>query len=59
MNPSTQDRSEGKIHEVKGTVKLAVGKAIGNPDLEAEGNAEKIAGKVQGVVGRIERAVGA
>ncbi len=59
MNPSTQDRTEGKIHEVKGAVKEAVGKATDNPDLESEGTAEKIVGKVQGVIGRVEKAAGA
>lgn len=59
MNPSTQDRTEGKIHEVKGAIKETVGKATSNPDLEDQGNTEKIAGKVQGAIGRVEKAVGA
>jgi uncharacterized protein YjbJ (UPF0337 family) len=59
MNPSTQDRTEGKIHEVKGSVKETAGKVVGNPDLEAEGTAEKVVGKVQGAIGRVEKAAGA
>jgi len=59
MNPSTEDRTQGKIHEVKGSIKETVGKATSNPDLEAEGNTEKISGKVQGAVGRVEKALGA
>jgi uncharacterized protein YjbJ (UPF0337 family) len=59
MNPSTEDRTEGKIHEVKGSIKEVVGKAVGNPDLEAAGNTEKISGKVQGAIGLVEKAIGA
>jgi uncharacterized protein YjbJ (UPF0337 family) len=58
MNPSTQDRAEGKIHEIKGTIKEAVGKATNNSELEAEGNVEKNSGKIQGVIGRVEKAIG-
>ena len=55
MNPGTNDQVEGKLHEVKGKVKEAVGQAIGNPDLEAEGTAENLAGKVQKKLGQIEK----
>jgi uncharacterized protein YjbJ (UPF0337 family) len=58
MKPSTQDRTEGKLHEVKGKVKEKVGKATNNPDLEVSGEAEKNAGKVQKWIGRAEKAVG-
>jgi uncharacterized protein YjbJ (UPF0337 family) len=55
MNPSTNDQVEGKLHEVKGKVKEAAGKAVGNPDLESEGRAENLAGKIQHKVGQIEK----
>jgi uncharacterized protein YjbJ (UPF0337 family) len=58
MKPSTEDKTSGKLHEVKGAVKQTVGKISGNPNLEADGRAEKNAGKVQHVVGKIEKAVG-
>jgi uncharacterized protein YjbJ (UPF0337 family) len=58
MKPSAQDRAEGKIHEVKGKVKEEVGKATDNPDLEDSGNLEKNTGKVQNLIGRVEKAVG-
>jgi uncharacterized protein YjbJ (UPF0337 family) len=58
MKPSTDDKTTGKIHEVKGTIKENVGKLTKNPDLEAEGRAEKNAGKVQNWVGKVEKAVG-
>jgi uncharacterized protein YjbJ (UPF0337 family) len=58
IKPSTQDRTEGKFHEVKGEIKEEIGKATNDPDLEATGNAEKKAGKVQKWIGQAEKAVG-
>jgi uncharacterized protein YjbJ (UPF0337 family) len=58
MKPSTEDKSEGKLHQVKGTVKEQIGKATQNADLEVSGKAEKNAGKVQKWIGNAEKAVG-
>jgi uncharacterized protein YjbJ (UPF0337 family) len=58
MKPSTQDQTEGKLHEVKGKVREEVGKVTNNPDLTISGEAEKKAGKVQKWIGRAEKAVG-
>jgi len=58
MKPSTQDLIEGKLHEVKGKIKETVGEATTDPNLEISGNAEKQAGKIQQIVGRVEKAVG-
>lgn len=58
MKPSTQDRTEGKVHEVKGKIKEEVGKITNDPDLEVAGNAEKNAGKVQEWIGAAEKAIG-
>jgi uncharacterized protein YjbJ (UPF0337 family) len=55
MNLSTKDKIEGAMHEVKGKVKETVGHAVNNPDLEAEGKGEKLAGKVQKKVGQVEQ----
>jgi uncharacterized protein YjbJ (UPF0337 family) len=55
MKDSTKDKVQGKIHEVKGAVKEKIGKATNNPDLESEGQDEKIDGKVQKKVGDIEK----
>jgi uncharacterized protein YjbJ (UPF0337 family) len=55
---STEDKTKGKIHEVKGTIKEKVGELTNNPELEADGNTEKNAGKVQNLVGKIEKAIG-
>ena len=58
MKPSTKDRAEGKLHEVKGRIKEEVGKATNDPNLEVSGKKEKKAGKVQEWIGRAEKAVG-
>ena len=58
MKPSTEDKTTGTLHEAKGTVKEKVGKFINNPDLEADGKAEKNAGKAQNWVGKVENLVG-
>jgi uncharacterized protein YjbJ (UPF0337 family) len=59
MKPSTEDKTKGNLHEVEGAIKQKVGKITKNPNLEANGIAEKNAGKVQHAVGKIEKAVGA
>ncbi|MGA2202818.1 MAG: CsbD family protein [Terriglobales bacterium] len=58
MKPSTKDKTEGKLHEVKGKIKEKVGKATNDPDVEVSGEAEKNAGKVQKWIGCAEKAVG-
>ena len=58
MKPSTDDKAAGNLHKVKGTIKQKVGELTGNLDLEADGRAEKNAGKVQNWVGKVEKAVG-
>jgi len=55
MKPSTKDRIEGKLHELKGKVKQTAGRVTNNPNLEAEGQAEKVGGKIQKKVGQIEK----
>jgi uncharacterized protein YjbJ (UPF0337 family) len=49
-----KDRVVGSAKEIKGTVKQAVGKAVGDTKLESEGNADKIEGKVQNAIGGIK-----
>ena len=58
MKPSTEDKTTGNLHEVKGAIRQKAGEITKSPDLEADGRAEKNAGKVQNVVGKIEKAVG-
>ena len=57
MKDSTKDKIEGAAHEVKGAVKEKVGHALNKPDLESEGNSEKVAGKIQKKVGDIEKVI--
>lgn len=59
MKDSTKDQAQGKGHEVKGAIKEKIGRAVNNPDLEAEGQDEKIGGKVQKKVGEVEKVLGA
>jgi uncharacterized protein YjbJ (UPF0337 family) len=58
MKPSTDDRATGKLHEVQGAIKQKAGELTKNPDLEDEGRTEKVAGKVQNMIGKVEKAVG-
>jgi uncharacterized protein YjbJ (UPF0337 family) len=58
MKPSTEDRIEAELHEMKGTIKEVAGEATSNPDLKVSGEAEKSAGKVLRWISRAEEAVG-
>jgi uncharacterized protein YjbJ (UPF0337 family) len=58
MKTSTKDKAEGKMHQVKGKIKEAVGKAVGNRGLEAEGKEESLGGKVQEKIGEVEKVLG-
>jgi uncharacterized protein YjbJ (UPF0337 family) len=58
MKSSIRDKAEGTFHEVKGKVKEVAGKLSNNPELEAEGIDEKMAGEVQEKVGRVKKLLG-
>jgi uncharacterized protein YjbJ (UPF0337 family) len=49
-----KDRVIGSAKQIKGTVKQAVGKAVGDTKLETEGNADKIEGRVQNAIGGVK-----
>lgn len=49
-----KDRIIGSGKQVKGAIKEAVGKAVGDGKLQAEGKADKIEGKVQNLAGSIK-----
>ncbi len=57
MKPSTENEIAGKVHEVKGKIKAKVGQLTNDPDLEAEGIGEKIAGTVQKKIGQVQKIV--
>ena len=52
-----KDRVEGALHQAKGKVKEVAGKITGDAKTEAEGAAEKNAGKVQNAVGGLKDAL--
>ena len=52
-----KDRVIGSAKVVEGKVKTAIGKAIGDAKLVAEGRADKVEGKVQNAIGGIKDAV--
>jgi uncharacterized protein YjbJ (UPF0337 family) len=56
MKQSTKDKAKGTYHELKGSVKQKVGSATNNPRLQAEGLGEKLAGKLQKRIGKVEKA---
>jgi len=49
-----KDRVVGSAKVVKGKIKEALGKAVGDAKLEAEGKSDKVEGKVQNAVGGIK-----
>jgi uncharacterized protein YjbJ (UPF0337 family) len=59
MKQSTKDKAKGKFHEVKGKVKEKVGRAVNKPNLEAEGQGERIGGKIQKKIGEVGKIIGA
>ena len=52
-----KDRIEGSANQAKGALKEAAGKLTGDAKLQAEGTADKAAGKVQNAVGGAKDAV--
>lgn len=49
-----KDRIVGSAKVIKGKAKVAVGKVTGDAKLEAEGQAEKVEGRIQNAVGGIK-----
>ncbi|MGA7329862.1 MAG: CsbD family protein [Rhodomicrobium sp.] len=49
-----KDRIAGSFKQAKGAIKRAIGKVTGDTKLEAEGQADKAAGKVQNTAGGIK-----
>jgi len=58
MANSTRQQIEGDLHDAKGTAKEAEGKLTHDPDLEADGRIEKVAGIVQKNLGKLEKLIG-
>ena len=52
-----KDRIAGSAHQAKGAIKETIGKVTGDSKTQADGAAEKVAGKVQNAVGGFKDAV--
>ena len=52
-----KDRIAGTAHEIKGSVKEAIGKVVGDAKLQSDGKAERTAGKIQNAVGGMKDTV--
>ena len=52
-----KDEAEGKLDQAKGWVKDKAGEVTGNKDLEAEGEADRAAGKTQETWGKVKHKV--
>jgi uncharacterized protein YjbJ (UPF0337 family) len=49
------DKVQGTFNEAKGKVKEVAGIITNNPRLEAQGNTEKIGGKIQEEIGEVKQ----
>ena len=49
-----KDQVKGRVEQAKGTVKEATGKVMNDRDLQAEGQVDKTAGKVQADYGDVK-----
>jgi len=58
MKLSTKYRLNGIIHEVMGTFRVIVGKISSNRSLGVKGRMERIAGRLQGRLGRVHGVIG-
>jgi uncharacterized protein YjbJ (UPF0337 family) len=55
MKDSSKDRIQGAAHEAKGKIKEKMGRMTNNPQKEAEGQDEKLGGKIQKKIGQVEK----
>ncbi|MGH9942064.1 MAG: CsbD family protein [Pyrinomonadaceae bacterium] len=58
MGIPNKDEVKGNLDQAKGTVKENVGRAIGDREMETEGQADRAGGKVQEGYGEARREVG-
>lgn len=54
---STTDKIKGYANEAAGSVKKGVGKAIGNDEMQIEGEAQKLKGEAQVATGKAKAAI--
>ena len=58
MKSSTQDKAEGTAKDLKGRAKETAGRTVGNPNLQDEGTADRVEGKVQKKTGDVKKVFG-
>jgi uncharacterized protein YjbJ (UPF0337 family) len=58
VKQSTKNKAKGKFHEVKVKVKEKLGGAANKPKLRAQGQAERIRGKIQKKIGEVGKILG-
>jgi uncharacterized protein YjbJ (UPF0337 family) len=51
-----KNRIKGKAEDIKGRVKRQVGEWTGDEELQAEGAADQVTGKVQNIAGKVKDA---
>ena len=49
-----KNRVIGSVKQIKGSIKEALGKAVGDAKLQVDGKTDKAEGKVQNIVGAIK-----
>lgn len=59
IKSSSRDEIEGAARTASGIIKEETGKALDNPELQAEGNADQFVGNTQKSIGKIKKALGA
>ncbi|MGI4879236.1 MAG: CsbD family protein, partial [Janthinobacterium lividum] len=52
-----EDRVDGALKKMGGSIKEVTGKIVGDTKLEADGKADKVEGKVQNTVGGAKDAI--
>ncbi|HMA65569.1 MAG: CsbD family protein [Fibrobacterota bacterium] len=57
MKSSTKDTTKGMLHQLTGNAKVITGKVIKSPGLEAEGNVEIAAGKIQKKTAQVKKLI--
>ncbi|CAN5591737.1 hypothetical protein BH10ACI3_BH10ACI3_04790 [soil metagenome] len=58
MSSPNKDQVEGKLEQAKGWVKDKAGEVTNDPELEAEGEAQNVAGHTQESWGKLKKGVG-
>jgi uncharacterized protein YjbJ (UPF0337 family) len=49
-----KNRTAGSAKEIKGAIKQAVGKAVGDAKLQSDGKVDRMEGKVQNAIGGLK-----